>query len=113
MEEKDRYIEYKVLSRSWGWVIIILITISLLAFGMWVMMIVPDAPRQWSYGTLPQTPAESAYSTLMPTEAMKPEERVVPKLPEAKPLTPFTPPSDWATEAVKEYLKKHPKGKDQ
>jgi hypothetical protein len=102
MKERESYIEFKILSPFWGWVLIIFITVSLLAFGMWAHMIIPDRPREWNYGAMPDTPAQSAYSTLLPSRAKA--ERVVPALPEAKPLKPFAPYADWDEGTVQRFL---------
>jgi hypothetical protein len=81
----ENYIEEKYLPRPfWGWCLLILFSASLLGFGMWLMMAIPDVPRQWNFGTYPDTPAESVYSTKQPPESIKPI-RVVPELPEATP----------------------------
>lgn len=81
------YIEDKYLPGPfWGWIILILFSVSVLGFGMWLMMAVPDVPRQWNFGTYPDTPAASVYSTKQPP-ADVPVYRVVPELPESSPLS--------------------------
>ncbi len=78
------YIEDKYLPGPvWGWVVLILFSVSVLGFGMWLMMVVPDVPRHWDFGTYPDTPAESVYSTEQPPMDVK-LKRVVPELPEAE-----------------------------
>ncbi|HEX8950180.1 MAG TPA: hypothetical protein VF790_14525 [Dissulfurispiraceae bacterium] len=103
MKERDRYIEYKIVPQFWGWVIITLYSAVIIGFGMLVHHIVPERPREWNYGQLPDTPAESVYSTVKPPEGAKPE-RVIPRLPEARPLDTKLPPPDWAEKAKEEYL---------
>lgn len=77
------HIEEKYLpSPFWGWLILVLFSASLLGFGMWLMMSIPDVPRQWNFGAYPDTPAESVYSTgQLPLNVIL--KRAVPMLPEA------------------------------
>jgi hypothetical protein len=87
MSEKHIYDEYKVPSQFWGWVLLILFAAAIVSYGMWLMMVVPDAPRFWDHGQKPDTPAESVYSTYQPLPIWT-EKRVVAPLPEGKPLEP-------------------------
>ena len=50
MSEKHIYDEYKVPSQFWGWVILVLFATAIVSYGMWLMMVVPDAPRYWDHG---------------------------------------------------------------
>lgn len=85
MEEKELYLEYKIIPQFWGWVLLILFAASIFGYGMWSHMIIPDAPREWDFGQFPDTPAESVYSTTEPVRgAVYPN--VVKTLPEALPL---------------------------
>lgn len=85
MEEKDLYREYKILPQFWGWILLILFAASILGYGMWSHMIIPDAPREWDFGQFPDTPAESVYSTVEPVRGAQ-YPRVIPVLPGARPL---------------------------
>ncbi len=79
------YIEDKYLPGPvWGWLVLIVFSLSILGFGMWLMMVVPDVPRQWNFGFYGDTPAESVYSTEQPPPDVR-VSRVVPELPEASP----------------------------
>jgi len=83
------YIEDKHLpGPAWGWAILILFSVSILGFGMWLMMAVPDVPREWNFGFYHETPAESVYSTEEPPARLPAgikQKRVIPELPEADP----------------------------
>jgi len=79
------YAEDHEMPTSWGWVIILLFSASIMGFGWLVYCIVPDAARQWDFGQLPDTPAESIFSTEQPRVPETPR-RQLPQLPEAQPL---------------------------
>jgi len=67
-----------------SWVIVILFSAGLIAWGVLNFKLVPDAPaRQFQYGVLPSAPGESIYSTqeAPPVQAQTPRQ-IVP-LPEA------------------------------
>jgi hypothetical protein len=83
MEEKRKYDEDQEISVFASWVIIILFSASIMAFGWVVYLVVPDAPRYWDFGQLRDTPADSIYSTDEPGTSAKPL-RQVPMLPEAQ-----------------------------
>ncbi|OPY89557.1 MAG: hypothetical protein A4E73_02991 [Syntrophaceae bacterium PtaU1.Bin231] len=87
MRDLGTYIENRHIPQFWGWVLLILFSAALLSFGMWIMMAIPDTPRQWDFGTYPDTPAESPYSTLRPPRGPVPQPVIRP-LPEAKPFDP-------------------------
>ena len=74
MSEKHIYDEYKVPPQLWGWVILVLFAAAIVSYGMWLMMIVPDAPRYWDHGERRDTPAESIYSTYRAVADMDREE---------------------------------------
>ncbi len=52
-----------------AWVLLILLTMSILAYGLVMHLTIPDPPRQWDFGTLPDTPAQSVFSTEEPKSA--------------------------------------------
>ncbi len=85
MEEKDLYLEYKIIPQLWGWVLLILFAASILGYGMLSHMIIPDAPREWDFGQFPDTPAQSVYSTVEPLRGAG-YPRVIQILPGAAPL---------------------------
>jgi hypothetical protein len=85
MEEKDLYLEYKILPQFWGWVLLILFAASILGYGMLSHMILPDTPREWDFGQFPDAPAESVYSTVEPVRGAA-YPNVIKTLPEARPL---------------------------
>ncbi len=93
MSEKHIYDEYKVPPQFWGWVILILFAAAIVSYGMWLMMTVPEAPRYWDHGERRDTPAESIYSTYEPFP-IRTEKKIVPPLPEGKPLEPENQPPE-------------------
>lgn len=89
----QEYEEYKAPPQVWGWVILILFAVSLMAYGMWSHHLIPDPPRYWQHGSLPDTPAESEYSTFIP-DPVTTKKRVVSPLPEGRPLEPENQPPE-------------------
>ncbi len=85
MSEKHIYDEYRELPAFWGWAVLILFASAIVGFAMWLMMIVPDAPRYWDHGERQDTPAESIYSTYEPSPIAT-QNKIVNALPEGKPL---------------------------
>jgi hypothetical protein len=83
MEEQRKYDEEQEISSFASWVIVILFSAAIMAFGWTVYLVVPDAPRYWDFGQLRDTPADSIYSTDEPGVGMQPQ-RQVPMLPEAQ-----------------------------
>jgi hypothetical protein len=82
-----KYDEYKHLPQFWGWVLLLAWTASLIAWGMWLHLVIPEEPRYWDYGQKPFTPAESIFSSVRPPAGMEPAQQI-PTLPEARPLKP-------------------------
>jgi hypothetical protein len=62
----QKYEEYRNISQRSLWLIIAAFTVAVLAWGMFIHMMVPDVERQWDFGVLPQSPSESKFSTLVP-----------------------------------------------
>jgi hypothetical protein len=81
MENWKKYEEYRSISPFWSWVILVLCSITILAWGMLIMFTVRDVPRRWDFGQLPDTPAESVHSTQVYRAERFP--RVMPMLPGA------------------------------
>ncbi len=79
------YEEDKEIPQFAGWVLLILLSLALLGYGMWLMLTIPDAPRKWNYSVLPDTPAESVYSTMEPSP-IGTEKKLIAPLPEGRPL---------------------------
>jgi hypothetical protein len=77
------YEEYKTLPPFWGWIALIIFSISIFAFGMIAHMIIPEREREWDHGALPIAPGEERYNTHEP--AGPPSQQIHP-LPEAYPL---------------------------
>lgn len=79
------YEEFKTLSPFWGWVVLIIFSISLMSFGMITHLFIKEnQTRYWSFGAQPIAPGESRYNTQQPpknevSQQMKP-------LPDAYPL---------------------------
>lgn len=79
--------EYKFVSQPVAWVLVILICISILAWGFFTYVIVPDTPRQWNYPYLPDVPGQSEFSTQR-VPATLPGDTQLQPLPEARPIHP-------------------------
>ena len=78
--------EHKEISQALSWVLLVLMTAAIVAWCMFIMMMVADRPREWDFGALPDVPAQSAYSTrpgIPPFDPKNPPQQM-PKLPEAK-----------------------------
>ena len=69
---------------GWGWLIVILISALIVAWGLLNFAIIKDPPRTWHFGALPDAPGQSIYSTQEPPTAATPPPQI-PPLPEAKP----------------------------
>jgi hypothetical protein len=87
MEEKKLYDEDQEISSFASWVIIILFSGAIMAFGWMVYLVIPDGQRSWNFGQLGDTPAATIFSTEQPGATRK-LPRQVPMLPEAHPLKP-------------------------
>lgn len=59
----ERYEENSKWSTFKSWLVIFIISGSLLAWAMIMMTFVKDAPRKWDFGNIEFTPAKSVYST--------------------------------------------------
>ncbi len=59
----NRFEENKPFPWWIGWAFVILLSCSVIAWGLLNYVLVQDAPRQWEFGQLPQTPGESEYSS--------------------------------------------------
>ncbi|MFZ0389500.1 MAG: hypothetical protein WAN36_03500 [Calditrichia bacterium] len=84
-QSTERYEEYSVVSQTTGWIIIFAFTALILCWAVFVMVSVPDVPRQWDFGSLPDTPAKSVYSSAVPADSQQVPQQF-PVLPEAEPL---------------------------
>jgi hypothetical protein len=82
--KQPRYEEYAELTPAWGWVLIVLLGLSLIGWGLLVYLVLPDREREWDFGTLPQTPGESAFTTEEP-EHSAPVPRQIEPLPRLAP----------------------------
>lgn len=96
MKERQLYEEDRMISPLWGWVILILFSASILGWGMFMMMMIMDAPREWDMGDLPDTPASSIYSSIEPRIWITPPRQLAP-VPGSVPIEqvkhgPFSPP---------------------
>jgi hypothetical protein len=69
---------------AWGWVVIVLVSALVVAWGLAAYVLVRDVPRTWHRGSLPDTPGESIYSTA-PAPATATAPLQIPPLPEAQP----------------------------
>jgi hypothetical protein len=80
----ERYEEHTELSDKASWIFLALFSVFILGWGMILMCMVSDAPREWDFGVLPDTPGESIYSTVTVAPSSKPAIQVAP-LPDALP----------------------------
>jgi len=62
MNDSEEHHEWKTSS---GWIFLFALSGSLFLL-MFVLMLIPEVPRHWDFGTVPFTPAESVYSTNNP-----------------------------------------------
>lgn len=83
----EKYDEYKLMPQLWGWILLLLLSASLILWAHWIHSVVPAVERQWDYSSLPQTPAQSIYSSVTPPPGAEPAQQL-PALPGAKPLEP-------------------------
>lgn len=91
MTAKKKYDEQRELPSPWEWVIVILLSLAIVAYGLIAYRFVLEGPRQWDFGQLPDAPAESIYST---EEPPAPDGRLplqIHKLPESRPVNPPKP----------------------
>lgn len=66
--------------------ILVLSCALIVAWGVLNWLLIPDRPREWSFGALPDVPSESIYSSAQPgasADANPPPQ--MPPLPEARP----------------------------
>ncbi len=78
------YEEEKVISTFWGWVILVIFSLSILAWAMLLMTVVKTATPYWDFGTLPDTPGKSVYSTITPPPPTQEPSLQIAPLPERK-----------------------------
>ena len=78
--------EHRDIPQWLSWALLALLTAGVVAWCMFLMMMVMDAPRAWDFGAFPDVPGESVYSTRPGTPPFDPETvpRQMPKLPEAR-----------------------------
>lgn len=77
-----------------SWLLIVLLTIAIVWWCMFLMGMVRGAPREWDFGVFQDVPAQSVYSTRTAEPAITPKHwqffdpktvpPQMPKLPEAK-----------------------------
>lgn len=87
MGDKRWYDEDQEISSFWSWVIIIVFSGSIMAFGWTVYLLIPDGPRQWDFGQLGDAPAETIFSTDEPNIDRKARTQIY-RLPEAQVQSP-------------------------
>lgn len=87
-ENPDLFEQFRPSTQWRGWLFIFVFSAAILSWGMMLHMVIPDAPRQWDFGTVPMTPAASVYSTSRPAEPqrVRPPVQMEP-LPGARPLS--------------------------
>jgi hypothetical protein len=87
MDEREHYEEYRIVGPVAGWLILIAFTIAVISWGMWMMMTVGEAPRDWDMGALPDTPASSPYGSVEPAYGATPPRQLAP-VPGSVPVEP-------------------------
>jgi hypothetical protein len=78
MDERERNEEYRMIGSAASWLILVVFTAAVISWGMWMMMTVRDAPREWDMGALPETPASSEYSSIEPPQTQNPPRQLAP-----------------------------------
>ena len=70
-----------------SWMIVILFSLVILAWGGVTFLLIKDRPREWDFGALQDVPGQSIYSTDKPPPVPSDSARQLPILPEGKPWT--------------------------
>lgn len=73
--------ERRFTSQAKGWVILMVLSATLIGWGLATYALVPEGPRQFDFGQLPDAPGESEYTTAS-GQRHPPPPQIVP-LPEA------------------------------
>ena len=76
-----QYEEHREISSFWGWLILILLCLAIVAWGILNYLLIPDTPRKWDMGVLRDVPGQSIYSTAEPPPAGAVPKQIAP-LPE-------------------------------
>ena len=84
--------ESKNVSGFKSWMIVVLFSAVILAWGGVTFLLVKDRPREWDFGALRDVPGQSIYSTDKTPPAPSDSARQIPILPEGKP---------WKTNSTK------------
>jgi uncharacterized iron-regulated membrane protein len=84
------YEEYHELSALWGWVLMLLLCLSLIGWALFNYSRVKDRQRQWDYGAVPEAPAGSVFTTSQPAAGPTVQQQIEP-LPNKQPLPPPPP----------------------
>jgi hypothetical protein len=80
---RPKHEEFTDFPNFLGWILLFALSVVILGWGMLIMMVIMDRPRDWNFGALPQTPAESFYTTELPQQPAKAPEQI-PPLPERR-----------------------------
>jgi hypothetical protein len=64
----EKYENFRIISQKWGWLLIFLLSATIISWGMLLMFVIPQTPRQWYFGAEKQIPAESVYSSSRATQ---------------------------------------------
>ncbi len=73
--------ELKFISQAKGWGILLLLSVTLIGWGLATYALVPEGQRRFDFGQLPDAPGESEYTTSS-GQRHPPPPQIVP-LPEA------------------------------
>lgn len=82
--------EFRKIRPLWVWTGIVVLSVSLVGWGLLNYALIEDRQREWDFGQLPDTPAESVYSSRVPTQPANAPTQV-PRLPGATTLPADTP----------------------
>jgi hypothetical protein len=78
--------EHRAIPQWLSWALLVLLTIGVVSWCMFLMMMVMDAPREWDFGAFQDVPGQSIFSTRPGVPPFDPKNTPLqmPKLPEAK-----------------------------
>ena len=77
-DNQNHYEEYWETSTRKTWIFLSLFSLLILGWGMLLMCMVMDTPREWSFWVFPDTPGESVFSTVTVDAGAKPGQQIAP-----------------------------------
>lgn len=61
------YEEHREIRPVWGWVVLFIACVAIVAWGVLNYLTIPDLPRRWDMGVLRDVPGQSIYSSAVPS----------------------------------------------